>query len=867
MKKIVVTIFVFFLVAHFFTAKAKRKEALLPIVSQTQSLKKLLQNADTFSVLFPQEKVYLHFDNSSYYIGEHIWFKAYVANAPDNHLSEMSRTLYVELLNRQGGLVERKIYPIMNGAANGDFLLKDTCQASYYEIRAYTRWMRNWDEGCIFSRVFPVFNKPVSKGEWFPTMIQSERMEPIDQRIALPYENDINLYFFPEGGDLIENVPSQIAFKFVDGGGNAINLKNYHPKLYNRTTGEYLDSLSVEHCGMGCFSLLPQSKMDYEVRIKRGKKELHFPLPEIKKEGCSLQVNNLSSTVMRVQVTRCDTLSADTLGLALTLRGKIYASQILPIAARVPVSLLFPKENLPEGVAELTLFDAYGRIRAQRKVFISNAAKRKASTINIECPVDSVHLSSCAFSQLRFRLTNTDGMPLPRTSFSVSVRDAKTDIPALPDGTPRENLLLASDLKGAIESPEYYFESEDLSHRYALDLLMRTQGWCRYSWEEQKNGKNFTPQFKAEKGITIDGIAWHLMNKSKPYADLGVSYALFADRPVTDKDKYLEFDGTKTDSIGEFSFVKNFFGNRRIVLQTRNSEGKRRETYLAFSRTFYPNMPRPLDEWETPLRFHYRNDSRKDSVAEAQLKEYGAANEILNDVVVKAKRKHIDRKVPHEPIVLDVQKCLDEVRDRGFEINNIESILYSFDPFYNISSKYMYGTHNGKPIQIVVSDNGIEKTPFKTMTFEEYCKKNCNKARWADGGSSLLGIKQIIIADAPVGIAKNAVAWNRGQENALVFITLFPDCYKRVEEYGQRKSRIYGYNMVDAFYSPAYISPSPELYDGRRTLMWMPDVYTDAQGIGQVDFYNSPTCRQIFINAQCVTRDGCIGSYRQLVGE
>jgi len=73
--------------------------------------------------------------------------------------------------------------------------------------------------------------------------------------------------------------------------------------------------------------------------------------------------------------------------------------------------------------------------------------------------------------------------------------------------------------------------------------------------------------------------------------------------------------------------------------------------------------------------------------------------------------------------------------------------------------------------------------------------------------------------------------------------------------------------MVDAFYSPAYISPSPELYDGRRTLMWMPDVYTDAQGIGQVDFYNSPTCRQIFINAQCVTRDGCIGSYRQLVGE
>ena len=107
MKKIVVTIFVFLLVGHSFTTKAKRKEASLSIVSQTESLKNFLQNADTFNVLFPQEKVYLHFDNSSYYLGEHIWFKAYVTKATDNHLSELSRTLYVELLNRQGSLVSR----------------------------------------------------------------------------------------------------------------------------------------------------------------------------------------------------------------------------------------------------------------------------------------------------------------------------------------------------------------------------------------------------------------------------------------------------------------------------------------------------------------------------------------------------------------------------------------------------------------------------------------------------------------------------------------------------------------------------------------------------------------------------------------
>ncbi len=40
-----------------------------------------MNQAQTFANNFPREKAYLHFDNTSYYVGDTIWFKAYVTLA------------------------------------------------------------------------------------------------------------------------------------------------------------------------------------------------------------------------------------------------------------------------------------------------------------------------------------------------------------------------------------------------------------------------------------------------------------------------------------------------------------------------------------------------------------------------------------------------------------------------------------------------------------------------------------------------------------------------------------------------------------------------------------------------------------------
>ena len=73
-------------------------------------------NAYRFNKEFPQEKVYLHFDNTSYITGDTVWFKAYVVNASDLTASK-SVVLYVDLLNAAGSVMKQQKFKIVDGQA------------------------------------------------------------------------------------------------------------------------------------------------------------------------------------------------------------------------------------------------------------------------------------------------------------------------------------------------------------------------------------------------------------------------------------------------------------------------------------------------------------------------------------------------------------------------------------------------------------------------------------------------------------------------------------------------------------------------------------------------------------------------------
>ena len=143
-----------------------------------------------FGKTIPQEKVFVHMDNTCYFLGDTIWFSAYTRQTNTNEPSKVSGVLYVELYNNDGYLVERKLIEMDEGRGKGFFALNNFVQYSgFYELRAYTRWQLNWglfehkhskaaskwflsnelqrnfyrDYDKLYSRVFPVYDKPTDQ--------------------------------------------------------------------------------------------------------------------------------------------------------------------------------------------------------------------------------------------------------------------------------------------------------------------------------------------------------------------------------------------------------------------------------------------------------------------------------------------------------------------------------------------------------------------------------------------------------------------------------------------------------------------------------------------------------------------------------
>ncbi len=193
-----------------------------------------------FSDNIPHEKVYLHFDNTSYAEGDDIWFAAYVTNSANNRPGTLSKTLYVELLNPSGDVVARRVVRIEDGRGRGDFQLNHMpFYSGFYEVRAYTKYMLNFGEEAIFSRVLPVYDRPRNAGRAGEGDNGSERtmtsygVTAANRTMRRPRpvreSGAVNVRFFPEGSSLVAGVPGRIAFEAVDRAGNPIEITGTAP--------------------------------------------------------------------------------------------------------------------------------------------------------------------------------------------------------------------------------------------------------------------------------------------------------------------------------------------------------------------------------------------------------------------------------------------------------------------------------------------------------------------------------------------------------------------------------------------------------------------------------------------------------------
>ena len=207
-----ILVLLFLLSALPFSLQAQMPDSIV------RKLSGYIEAVQNFGEMLPQEKVYLHFDNTSYYQGDPVWFQCYVVTSELNRPSDLSKTLYVELLNPGGEVIAKRVLPVRNGRCHGSFELTQLpFYSGFYEVRAYTKYMLNFGEEVIFSRVLPVFDKPRAAGDFKEKNIQRYAVYKYPQvRKKTAKEKKVNLKFFPEGGNLVEGIPSRVAFEATD---------------------------------------------------------------------------------------------------------------------------------------------------------------------------------------------------------------------------------------------------------------------------------------------------------------------------------------------------------------------------------------------------------------------------------------------------------------------------------------------------------------------------------------------------------------------------------------------------------------------------------------------------------------------------
>ena len=471
----------------------------------TRRLANYANNISRFTKDCPQEKVYLHFDNTGYYAGDTIWFKAYTVTADEVKPTTLSRVLHVELLTPRGEVTDSRKLKIQDGQCHGEFALPRDCKGGFYEVRAYTRAMLNFGDTHIFSRVFPIYSEPEQAGNYQEKDMDSfagekkERPEP-------EKADRVNLHFFPEGGHAVLGIPTRVAFRATGKNGEDINVTG---TLYNASR-EPVASLATIHQGMGVFEFTPQAQ-EYEATVNYEGKEYTIPFKDILAEGYTMNVDNLNPDLMRISVHKSDSLPNDTIAVSVTCRGKLCTVEAF-VLGKEPYAFRIPKEKLPAGCIQVTAFNAAGDILAERLAFNT----RKDMFVPIRVTQDKTSYKPFEEVNLQFDVHDPSGKPV-ETTFSLAVRDAATTPRTAYQDNILTDLLLSSDVKGYIQDPMQYFTDESRTTRTKLDLLMMVQGWRRYSWQQMAGVKPIKIKHFAEEGLTLWGKVKTLV-KNKPRA-------------------------------------------------------------------------------------------------------------------------------------------------------------------------------------------------------------------------------------------------------------------------------------------------------------------------------------------------------------
>lgn len=627
------------------------------------------------------------------------------------------------------------------------------------------------------------------------------------------------MHFFPEGGYLIKSFINRVGFKVVGEDGKGIDISG----TIVDNTGKILGEFRTSRFGLGMFKILPQQGRSYQASILYKAKDFTYKLPNALESGV---VMNIIDKIGYYQVNLNSSLQngIDKFRFIGRQRNQIMCD--IKVSGNKGSILKVPKKLLEIGIGQFTLYDNNGRALCERLVFVE---KNRISPKVIISSLKKVHKKGepveleISFDQRISKKLNAN--------LSIAVSEKTVLQPYKYDLDIRSHLLLNSDLRGEIEQPGYYFDSDDPQRLKVLDMLMMTQGWRKYFYNDSIVQNNSAWTFPHETGIRFTGSVKKFNNINKStIAEVSLIYS---------NSQETVYDLIKTDDQGRFTLGDyDFMDSTSIIIQAKSLKGRKDSMkniknpnmnfYVEMDSIILPSLINNTSTFSSYMEFDHSNNSMNTSDIDSI---FGIQNGVimLDEMIVESSKiketSNIDqkKKLYREPSDhLSFDKLREEMPGKSF-LSALDGRVPT-----------LFRTIKTNPIFLL---DGMPVTP---------------------GAIQSILIENVDYVDILTG--PKAGIYGAGSVIAVYLL----DGYDSISKTGNEERRGIinfvhpGYSQARKFYEPVYKTKGSEQnkIDILSTIYWNPAVNIDDQNNAKIRFNSTNDSTTYKVVIEGITSDG-----------
>ena len=304
-----------------------------------------------------------------------------------------------------------------------------------------------------------------------------------------------DIQFFPEGGNLVQQIESKVGFRITDAYGKGLECEG----AILSSAGDTVLHFHPLAMGLGHFVFTPAPGQSYKaiIHFLQGDQVVK-ELPDAYVNGFVLSV--LKETESEISVRIKSSAALNTQYVYLFVHG---SRGYLPVKKQKlingEVAFTIKSQEIEDGISQITLFDQSGQPACERLYFKYPEKKLQISAL--------VNPEYGTRSKINLNLSVMDQSGNP-SSADISVAVYRLDSLQQPDELNILNYTYLTAELGPVEHPSYYFMDNKETRYMEVDNLMLTHGWRRFIWHDMLGQNLIRFLFLRNVTVILSGVSW-----------------------------------------------------------------------------------------------------------------------------------------------------------------------------------------------------------------------------------------------------------------------------------------------------------------------------------------------------------------------